>query len=225
MIASGLRSATQTDPSQTNSAAPSVIRERRRSARDLNMHTLLVLRQTGPQRPTYPISDFCRVESPGIKHGGSEQALRLQTGERQAIAAADACLFEDVPEVDFYGAGANAERVADVLVFHATLDQLHDLQLARSQRGAGQPGGPVFGKEDTGLDPGFAGADGAKAFQERFDRNGLANHAMGAGLQKTQRLSLGYGDSPYDGSGRGMLLTEGFEAIHDGINAKNLVNQ
>src|SRR5690348_4695361 len=100
MIASGLRSATQTDPSQTNSAAPTVMRERRRSARDVDMHSLLcVLRQTGPQRPTYPISDFCRVESAGLDHRDGQQAFRLQTGEREAIAAADAGLFEDMPEM------------------------------------------------------------------------------------------------------------------------------
>jgi hypothetical protein len=53
-------------------------------------------------------------------HG--EKALFPEAGKRQAVAATDAGLFEDVFEVDLDGSRLDAEAGPDLLILHAAFD-------------------------------------------------------------------------------------------------------
>src|SRR5579883_1656013 len=129
----------------------------------------------------------------GSIEGGCERKLRGQQRDRaalshslqgQAMAATNAGFLKNVLEMDFDGAGTNAELLRDFAIFKALFDQFHHLMLARRQFRANLGVEIEHVAKDGILHPAPALRRGPQAGQDGLRIRGFANDAFGSRLKK-----------------------------------------
>ncbi len=156
---------------------------------------------------------------------GSGLGALAEAVEGEAIAAVDAGFLEDVLEVDFDGAGADAEGIGDFAVAEALFDEVEDLGFAGGEfAAAGALEAAVFA-EDALLEPGRAEGDGAEAGFDGVEAGGFAEEAASAGLEEAEGFSLAHGAAPDDDCRSGAGEVELEEGIEHGLLAEGLVDE